>query len=338
MVAVRPGFIFLDCRGRTLRRSESSPPLLSARWRFAFFRANRHEAVVPEVIKVAGEKVKALVEAAVQKLETALRNGESRTLRTYLKAMSRFSRYSLGNMLLIGFQRPDATRVAGFRAWQKLGRWVRKGERGIVIRAPTVRRTKPCRDSVGEEPAEAREAGVNWDKGQCLTGFRAAHVFDVSQTDGKPLPELGRVRGDPQQHLDGLKQFAASRGIRVEYADGLGGAEGVSMGGAVRIRKGLSPAEEFGTLAHEVGHELLHRDSEQTTKVVRETEAEAVAFVVCEAAGLENGSAASDYIQLYDGKAETLMASLQRIRGAAVAIIEGVGLGGSPLENGRTAA
>jgi hypothetical protein len=105
------------------------------------------------------------------------------------------------------------------------------------------------------------------------------------------------------------------------------GADGVSRGGRISIRAGLTPAEEFSVLVHELAHELLHRgdDRESLSKLVRETEAEAVAFVVTSAIGLDTGTAASDYIHLYDGSSnkatETLAASLDRIQRTAAGII-----------------
>ncbi len=99
-------------------------------------------------------------------------------------------------------------------------------------------------------------------------------------------------------------------------------ALGVSRGGRISIRPDLEPAVAFSVLAHELAHELLHRGEDRpASKTVRETEAEAVAFVVCQAIGLETGTAASDYIQLFDGKAETLAASLDRIQKTAAEII-----------------
>ncbi len=91
------------------------------------------------------EKTKKMVDNAIGALASALEEGESDTLKAYLAAMGRFHRYSLGNAMLIAFARPGATRVAGFRTWQKLGRRVRKGERGIAILAPIGRRRKPHR-------------------------------------------------------------------------------------------------------------------------------------------------------------------------------------------------
>ncbi len=94
------------------------------------------------------------------------------------------------------------------------------------------------------------------------------------------------------------------------------------MGGRNSVRSGLEPAHEFSIAVHELAHELLHRaDDRPTSKTIRQTEAEAVALVVCQAIGLKNGTVASDYIQLYDGKAETLASSLDRIQHIAAEII-----------------
>jgi hypothetical protein len=150
-------------------------------------------------------------------------------------------------------------------------------------------------------------------------------VFDVTQTDGKPLADFATVSGDPSEYLEQLKAFVTSRGIGLTYA-ALSGPLGLSAGGRIILRNGLTPAEEFSTLAHELGHELLHRDGAngQTTRTIRETEAEAVAFVVCQAIGLDTNTASADYIQLYDGSRKTLVESLGRIRHTAVEIIEAI--------------
>jgi hypothetical protein len=150
------------------------------------------------------------------------------------------------------------------------------------------------------------------------------YVFDVSSTDGEALPSIRDVQGDPAEKLDALKEFAAGQGIALEYKPHLDGAQGMSCGGRVLMLEGLGAAEEFATLAHELAHELLHRDraTRPASKTVRETEAEAVAFVVCTAAGLDGGNTASDYIQLYQGDAETLSASLERIQQTAHQLIQ----------------
>lgn len=116
------------------------------------------------------DQAKQLSESAIAKLMDALERGQSEALKLYLSVMSRFHRYSWGNILLIYSQRPDASHVAGFHAWLKLRRFVRKGEKGIVILAPMVGR-KRLNDTLTEDP-ETR-----------LFGFRAAHVFDRLSRD-----------------------------------------------------------------------------------------------------------------------------------------------------------
>jgi antirestriction protein ArdC len=258
------------------------------------------------------EQAKALSENALNQLMAALERGQSEALKLYLEVMSRFHRYSWGNALMIYSQRPNATRVAGFRAWHRLGRYVRKGEKGIVILAPMVGKKK----SAGDELTE--------DEQTRLFGFRAAHVFDVSQTEGEPLPEFAAVTGDPGDLLDKLKSFVAEKGIALEYSDDIRPAQGVSTGGKITLLPRLTPAEEFSVLVHETAHELLHRGDRRatTTHTVRETEAEAVAFVVNSAVGLDTNSSSSDYIQLHSGDKATLAESLAFVQQTAAEILK----------------
>ena len=258
---------------------------------------------------------KQLVPQALDALASAIEKGESQQLKAYLVTLARFRRYSVGNVLLIGMQRPGATRVAGVRAWNKLGRHVKQGEKGIRIYAPIVWRKKDNKQG-SEEGDDADE----------LVRFRSVCVFDMAQTDGRPLPAFAQARGEPGEYTDRLMALAASRGIEVEFSDALVSAHGLSAGGKILVRKGLSAAEKFSVLAHELAHELLHRDEDEEplSRTVRETEAEAVAFVVCQAVGVEAMSAAADYIRLYRGSKETRLESLQRIREAAVEIIAAI--------------
>ncbi len=298
--------------------------------RFACSGRTADSAGQPEVVEMTREKATALVQGAMEKLESALREGQSDTLKNFLKAMSRFTRYSLGNVILIASQNPRATHVAGFRAWKDLGRQVRKGEKGIVILAPMRWRGRARRneESTKQPGTDAGENGNTQD--ERLLGFKNAYVFDIAQTEGKPLPEFARVQGDPGRFLESLLQFASDRKIRVEFTDDLGKADGASRGGHVRIRESLTLAERFSVLSHELAHELLHHDGQERSRTVKETEAEAVAYVVCEAAGLECSTASSDYIQLYDGKPETLLASLRRIQNTAKVIIDAIGVNERP--------
>ncbi|MBU0716961.1 MAG: DUF1738 domain-containing protein, partial [Planctomycetes bacterium] len=228
------------------------------------------------------EEAKKLADQALERLASALEQGHSEQLTAYLAAMARFHNYSFGNIMLIATQQPDASYVAGFRTWKKLGRFVKKGEKGIVIIAPMLIRPKDNDQADGDDRTMLR--------------FKAVYVFDVSQTDGEPLPEFAHVGGNPNGHTDRLKALIASNGIVLEYTDTLAGAEGVSRGGRIELLSNLTPAQEFEVLTHELAHELLHkRDAAErpASKKIRETEAEAVAFVVCQAIGLDTNSAAS---------------------------------------------
>ena len=263
------------------------------------------------VIKMTRLKVRQLAKQATDQLIGEVEAGKSDRLRRYLAMMGRFHRYSAGNVLLISLQRPDATRVAGYRTWKRLGRQVRRGEKGIQILAPIVLRKK-------EDPDED-------DDEEEILSFKSTCVFDVSQTDGEALTEFARVRGDPGQYMARLKSLVAAKGIRLEYSSVIGSAQGLSAKGRIVLRDDLDPPEELSTLAHELGHEMLHqREEAPADRTVRETEAEAVAFVVCQSIGLDTNGSASDYIQLYDGSKDTLLASLDRIQQTAGEIIRGI--------------
>ena len=256
-------------------------------------------------------RVRRMIDRATEDLAEALERGQSDTLRRYLVLMARFHRYSSGNLLLVWSQRPDATQVAGFNTWKEMGRSVRKGEKGIAILAPIIRRK------------------TVWDGGEKderIYGFKTAYVFDLKQTEGKDLPQFAKVKGDPGQFLRRLREGVIKTGIRWEYSESIGAALGMSKGGSILIRKGLETAEEFSVLVHEFAHELLHQSREENrpSRTVRETEAEAVAFVVCQAIGLDTNSASSDYIQLYNGKKATLLESLARIQKTAQKILGGL--------------
>jgi len=261
------------------------------------------------------ENIKKLTNQALEQLVAALNEGRSETLTQYLAAIGRFHRYSLRNVMLIASQKPTATHVAGFHTWHKLGRFVKTGEKGIMILAPIVRRKN--------ESAEQNET----DESSTAVGFRAAYVFDISQTDGQELPTIGSVNGDPHDYRERLAKFVTEQGIALEYSDDIAPARGTSSGGKITLLPGQSPAEEFATLAHEVAHEMMHRDERRnsTSKRIRETEAEAVAFVVCSAIGLETGSAAQDYIGLYGGDAELLSESLEYVQRTSTQILNALG-------------
>jgi antirestriction protein ArdC len=261
------------------------------------------------------EQAKQIANKAIEELSQALERGQSQTLKNYLAAIGRFHCYSLRNVMLIASQKPTATHVAGFHAWRTLGRFVKKGEQGIMILAPIVRAKNEKIDQ-----AETDESSTP-------VGFRAAYVFDVSQTDGKELPQLNSVNGNPSEYRERLEKLVTEQGIILEYSEAIAPARGRSAGGKITLLPGQSPAEDFATLAHELAHEMLHRDERRakTTTRVRETEAEAVSFVVCTGIGLETGSAAQEYIQLYEGDAKLLKESLEHIQQTATRILNAIG-------------
>lgn len=272
------------------------------------------------------ERIREISDEALRRLAQDLAAGRSETLKEYLATMARFHKYSWVNTVLIHSQRPGATRVAGYHRWRDVGRSVRQGEKGILIYAPIVRRASTPEQS----PRSGRQSGSrpeprsakNRERGE-LVGFKAVYVFDVSQTEGKPLPELARVSGDPQENLAKLKQFVEAQGIKLSYDRMIAPADGVSMGGHIALRPNLSPAEEFSVLTHELAHELLHqgKGKERPPKEVRETQAEAVAYVVSRGIGLDTRSAASDYISLYNGDEKLLGESLATIQAASSKIL-----------------
>jgi hypothetical protein len=231
-----------------------------------------------------------LITANIKLLIEQLEAGQSDALTNYLTAMSRFHKYSFGNVLEIARQMPTATRVAGFWTWKNMGRSVNAGAKGIRILAPMV--------GVRRKKDKEAEKDITKQNERVLLGFRNAYVFDVSQTNGVDLPTMHEVRGEPGENIERLAAFLTEQGIQLVYRDDLQGALGKSYGGRIAILSGQTKAEEFSTLVHETAHEMMHKTERRTatTKTIRETEAEAVAFVVGKAIGLINGTASADYV------------------------------------------
>jgi N-terminal domain of anti-restriction factor ArdC len=265
----------------------------------------------PQPRQTAKEVIAANVKSLIKQLEA----GHSDALTAYLDAMSRFHNYSFGNILEIARQRPDATRVAGMYAWNQLGRKVKKGERGIRILAPIV--------GVKRKKDEEAEKDITKQNTRVLVGFRNAYVFDVSQTEGAELPALREMSGEVGENRARLIAFINKQSIELVFTENIAPALGTSYGGRIAILPGQSEAEEFSTLVHELAHEMLHKAERRTTttKVVKETEAEAVAFVIGKAVGLETGSVSADYIQLYHGNASLLAESLEVIQQTSAVIL-----------------
>jgi hypothetical protein len=265
-------------------------------------RSQRHDNPAQKLI---AENVKFLMEL--------LKQGKSEALTAYLGAMARFHHYSFGNILQIARYQPTATHVAGMHAWNQLHRYVRRGEKGIPIFAPMMGRKR------NEEEQETKSAPI-------LFGFRRVYVWDIAQTEGEPLPELPTVHGKAQHLTETLSEFVRSQGIHLEFSDQIAPAHGVSYGGKIVLLPGLTEAETFATLVHETAHELLHKKERRTltNQSIRETEAEAVAFVVSTSLGLDYGTAAADYIGLWNGNADLLAESLEVIQQTSALILTAV--------------
>jgi antirestriction protein ArdC len=280
----------------------------------------------PQQKQTAKEVIAANVQALIKQLE----QGHSEGLTAYLVAMGRFHNYSFGNILEIARQKPDATRVAGLYAWNQLGRKVRKGEHGIRILAPVIG-VKRKKDAEAAKDIRTQNHAV-------LVGFRSAYVFDVSQTDGAELPEISsRVTGNVGEYRERLVDFTIAQGILLEFKESIAPALGMSYGGKIVLLPGQSTAEEFSTLVHELAHEMLHKAERRTatTKTVRETEAEAIAFVVGQTIGLNMGRASADYIHLYHGNAALLTESLEVIQKTSAVILSALE---NPTEKAATEA
>ncbi len=244
----------------------------------------------------------------------------SEEFRRWLDMMARFHKYSWQNAMLIATAKPDATLVAGFTRWKKLGRSVRRGEKAIRIFAPCpVQRRRV--DEAADAEAKDKEAPAVY--------FKATCVFDVSQTEGAELPDFDvpEVQADAEHLLRAAEQVAAGRGITVKYSSLGQGHYGVSRGGTVEIDPSHSTGQQVKTLFHEVAHERLHqapdgKRSPDITRSVAELEAESVAYVVCRYFGLDVELRAGRYISMWGGDSKALAGSLSRISETTKGLLE----------------
>jgi hypothetical protein len=238
-----------------------------------------------------------------------------------LTAAARFHDYSPSNILLICAQRPDATRVAGIRTWNGLGRRVNKGEHGIAILAPCIYRAAPGEGLTADHRAESAsgtpdllEPTAETDGAiRQLRGFKVVHVFDVSQTHGDPLPgiEPTRLLGmGPDGLWEHLVQLVHDDGYRLERGPCGLGANGYTDFTAriVRVRDDVDPAQAVKTLAHELGHiraDHEHRFTDYATSAAcrgqAEVEAESIAYLITAQAGLDSATYSVPYLASWSG-------------------------------------
>ena len=230
----------------------------------------------------------------------------------HLDVQSRFHRYSFGNVLLIAAQCHQATRVAGFNAWRKMDRSVRKGEKALWILAPMVYKN-------------ADAEGGQDDK--VIRGFKFVPVFDVAQTDGEELPTVcSRLDGDdPIGAYDILFEVARSIGFTVvpHEFDGTTNGDCSHSERRIRIEIRNTPAQQVKTLAHEIAHALLHETFE--SRALAELEAESVAYVVSQSIGIDSGDYSFGYVATWAGGGEQAIAGIkasgERIQKTAATIL-----------------
>ena len=248
---------------------------------------------------------------------------QSELFRNYLKTSAAFWDYSWHNQMLIWRQKPDASYVGGFNTWLKCGRYVRRGEKGIAILAPMFFKDKRQMPEGNEQ--ETRRI---W--------FKVVYVFDISQTDGNPLPELPTksVGQRGEDMLNRLLNFAESRGISVRFVDkcSLNGAAGTSRGSEIEIRTSEADiTTQAATLAHEIAHSLLHwtpegkkitsRDGKEIDRQQRELEAEATAYTVCSYFGIQSPS--DFYLATYSVTPAMLLEAVEMIAATVKTILNG---------------
>ncbi|MGV8965231.1 MAG: ArdC-like ssDNA-binding domain-containing protein [Cellulomonas sp.] len=266
-----------------------------------------------------------------QRLVTAVEElAASDAWRNMLTVAARFPTYSPSNVLLIALQRPEATRVAGFRTWTSLGRHVIKGEHGIAILAPCLYRGESSDEPIESEAPRnleppSIEAGGPDQRGsphsiqqRHLRGFRVVHVFDLSQTDGEPLadvaPELlrGASPGDLWKRVETL---IAADGYVVERGD-CSGANGYTdyANRTVRVRDDVDPAQAVKTLLHEAGHirgghqqRFPDYHSSERCRGVAEVEAESIAYLVANMAGVDASGYSVPYVANWSGGDVTVL-------------------------------
>jgi antirestriction protein ArdC len=272
--------------------------------------------------------------------------------RRMLQLAARFPTYSANNVLLIAIQKPDATHVCGLRMWNSLGRRVRKGEKGIAILAPCLYRKRDDTPEQKQPTKEADEAGRK--AARELRGFRVVHVFDYSQTEGQPLPDVspGELRGAaPDQMWERLVALAEVDGFTVERGP-CGGAYGLTdfRARTVRVRDDVDPAQAVKSLTHEVGyiraeHETRFLDRYHDSIACRglaEVEAESIAYLVTAQAGLPTDDYSVPYVANWSNSDTARRpAPVQRPVAVAVAaavaayVVRGADVGGHPVGVGE---
>ncbi len=275
-------------------------------------------------IELRSEKASDRLKEITDRLEQGVTElFDSDHYKEYLRVMARFHRYSFNNTLLIAMQCPGATRLAGFQSWKKFGRCVKKGEKGIKVIAPT-----PFKKTVEEDGEE---------KVIVVPRYKVVSTYDISQTEGKPLPSIATpLTGNMERYDDFMAALAQVSPVPIGFGDISGSAHGYYdlKEKRIAVREGMSEQQTLKTLIHEVSHAKLHdfdlkAPPDERPDIDRQTmecQAEAVAFVCCERFGLDTSGYSFGYIAGWSSGRELkeLRSSLEIIRNTAAEIIDSV--------------
>ena len=274
------------------------------------------------------DRIKALVDKLKEGTAAVF---SSKKYKQYLSAMAQFHDYSNNNILLILWQNPDASYVAGYKTWENLERYVRKGEKGITILAPCPKKyvkSVPVVDpKTGETLVDETGKPIKESMEVSYTSFRPATVFDISQTEGKALPSLaeelsGQVQ-DYQILMDSIRDVAPAP-IRFDiwYESKKGYYSLVEK--EIVIKSGMSEMQTIKTAVHETAHSILHKDAVHLKdSATMEVEAESIAYVVCQSLGLDTSDYSFGYLAGWSANKELqeLQSSLATIQKTAHMLI-----------------
>ena len=274
------------------------------------------------------------IKEITEKLEQGVKDlFDSDKYREYLNTMSKFHNYSLNNTILIAMQKPEATLVAGYTAWQKNhDRHVLKGEKGIKILAPAPYKVKleqdrmdpdthqPVFDAAGQPVKDLIEVE--------RPAFKVATVFDVSQTEGKEIPSIGvdELSGNVAEYAAFFEALKRTCPVKMEFEDIQSGAKGFYnlIEDRIVIKSGMSEVQTAKTAIHEMTHKILHsndreRPKDEKSRRQKEVEAESVAYTVCQHYGIDTSDYSFAYVAGWssDKNFEELKNSLETIRSTA---------------------
>lgn len=275
-------------------------------------------------IELRSEKASDRLKEITDRLEQGVTElFESDRYKEYLRVMAKFHNYSFNNTLLIALQCPGATRLAGFQSWKKFGRHVKKGEKGIKVIAPA-----PYKKTIEKDGEETVIL---------VPHFKVVSTYDISQTEGKPLPSIATpLTGNMERYDDFMAALAQVSPVPIGFGDISGSAHGYYdlKEKRIAVREGMSEQQTLKTLIHEVSHAKLHdfdlkAPPDERPDIDRQTmecQAEAVAFVCCERFGLDTSGYSFGYIAGWssDRELKELRSSLEIIRNTAAEIIDSV--------------